>query len=76
MFRILPVLLVAAALSTSAFAQDAKVRTCSPPFPYSCETVRWAVKVFSKKYLEEQGRKRGITACQRATAIACINGAK
>jgi hypothetical protein len=76
-------LLVAAALSLSGagLASEAKsphpapVRECTPPFPYSCTTVRWAVKTFSRSYLEAQGKKRGMTACHKATAIACINGA-
>jgi hypothetical protein len=53
----------------------AKEHNCTPPFPYSCTTVRWAVKTFSRSYLEEQGRKRGMTSCHKAVAEACIKGA-
>lgn len=83
MNRLLIALLVAAtcSLSVAAGASEAKTphhapaRECTPPFPYSCTTVRWAVKAFSRSYLESEGKKRGMTACHKAVAKACIAGA-
>ena len=45
-----------------------------PDLPYSCITVRWAAAMFSRDYLEEQGRARGITERQRRQAQACLAG--
>jgi hypothetical protein len=76
MNRLLPALLVAATLSTSAFAKPHVVaKVCTPPFPYSCSTVRWAVAKFPRSWLEAEGKRRGMNACHKAFAIACINGA-
>lgn len=42
--------------------------------PITCATVKWAVSIFSKEYLENEARKHNVTKKQRAQAEACLKG--
>jgi len=42
------------------------------PKKLSCELIRWAVRTFSKEYLEAKAVEHKVTKAQRAQAEACL----